>query len=109
VAALNDETKILMLTYSDLETALKRVPLEQLPRMYELILAYTEWPFEASPAAMEADDREWDQQFAAEASQRFFECMAAEARAEIASGATEPLEQLLAEDKAHEGAFRFSW
>jgi len=91
-----------MLTYSDLEAALKRVPLGQLPKMYELILAHAEWPFDASPAAMAADDREWDRQFATEESQRFFERMAAEARAEIASGATEPLEQLLDEDETND-------
>lgn len=53
-----------MLTYHDLEAALKRVPIERLPKVYELILEYAEWPFDASPAAMEADDREWDQKFA---------------------------------------------
>ena len=47
-----------MLTYSDLEAALKRVPLEQLPKMYELILAHAEWPFDASPAAMAAETTE---------------------------------------------------
>lgn len=87
-----------MLTYHDLEVALKRVPVEQLPQVYELILAHAEWPFDASPAEMEADDREWDQQFATEASQRFFKRVATEIRGEIARGETEPLEPLLTED-----------
>lgn len=90
-----------MLTYYDLEAALKRVPVERLPQVYELILAHAEWPFDASPAEMEADDREWDRQFAAAASQRFLKRMAAEVRAEIADGLTEPLEQLLTEDNAN--------
>ncbi len=91
-----------MLTFYDLEAALKRVPVERLPEVYEFILARTEWPFDASPAEMEADDLEWDRQFATEASQKFFERMAAQVRAEIAGGATEPLEQLLAEDEAND-------
>ncbi len=90
-----------MLTYHDLEVALKCVPVERLPKVYELILAQTEWPFDATPAEMEADDREWDQLFATEASQKFLARMAAEVRAEIASGATEPLEQLLTEDETN--------
>ncbi len=91
-----------MLTFFDLEIALKRVPIERLPEVYEFILTRVEWPFDASPAAMEADDREWDQQFATEASQRLFERMASQVRAEIASGETEPLEQLLTEDEAND-------
>ena len=89
-----------MLTYHDLEAALKRVPVERLPEVYRFILARADWPFEASPAEMEADDREWDQQFATEASQRFLAQMAVQVRAEIACGETEPLEPLLAGDKA---------
>lgn len=98
----NKSKEDLVLTYYDLEAALKRVPVERLPEVYEFILARAEWPFDASPAAMEADDRAWDKKFAAEESQRFFERMAAQVRAEIASGATEPLEQLLAEDEAND-------
>ena len=89
-----------VVTFYDLEAALKRVPVERLPEVYEFILARAEWPFNASPAEMETDDREWDQQFATEESQKFFERMAAQVRAEIASGVTEPLERLLAEDEA---------
>lgn len=91
-----------MLTYNDLETALKRVPVERLPEVYEFILAHAEWPFDASPAEMEADDREWDRQFATEASQEFFKHAAANVRAELASEKTEPLESLLTEDKAND-------
>jgi hypothetical protein len=57
--------------------------------VYEFILARAEWPFDASPAEMEADDREWDRQFATEASQEFFKHAAANVRAEIASEKTD--------------------
>ena len=89
-----------MLTYHDIEAALRRVPVERLPRVYEFIITQAEWPYDASPAEMEADDREWQQRFVTEESQRLFERMAAEVRAEVAAGTTEPLEILLAEDEA---------
>jgi hypothetical protein len=91
-----------VLTYYDLETALKRVPVERLPEVYEFILARAEWPFDASPAEMEADDREWDRQFATEASQEFFKHAAANVRAELASEKAELLESLLTEDEAND-------
>ena len=78
-----------MPTYYDHQVVLKRVPIEGLPQVYELILAHAEWPFDATPAEMEADNREWDQQFAAETSQSFFARIAAKVRAEIAHGATD--------------------
>lgn len=90
-----------MLTYHDLETALKRVPVERLPEVYSFILARADWPFDASPAEMEADDREWDELFATEASQKFLAEMAAHVRAEIARGETEPLESMLARDEVN--------
>jgi hypothetical protein len=89
-----------MLTYSDLEHALKYVPLEKLPEVYKFILAHTQWPFDASPAEMEADDRTWDEQFSSEASERLFRRMAAETRAEYSKGSAKPLEELLDEDMA---------
>ncbi|MBN1934333.1 MAG: hypothetical protein JW934_06695 [Anaerolineae bacterium] len=89
-----------MLTYHDLEIALKRVPVERLPEVYEFVLARAEWPFDASPAEMQADDYEWDRRFATEASQASFKQVAAKVRAEIASEKTEPLESLLTEDEA---------
>ena len=91
-----------MLTYYDLEIALKRVPVEQLPEVYKFILARAEWPFDASPTEMEANDREWEQKFATEVSQEFFERAAADVRAELASEKTEPLESLLAEDEVND-------
>ena len=89
-----------MLTYADLEKALKHVPVEHLPEIYEFILTYVEWPFEASPEALDADDRQWEAKFASAESQQLFARMAAEVRGEIAAGKVKPLEHLLAEEKA---------
>jgi hypothetical protein len=86
-----------MLTYYDLEEAIKHVPLERLPEIYDFILERAEWPFDASPQALETDDQTWDSDFASERSQEFLAQMASKVRAEIRDGQTEPLDHLLVE------------
>jgi hypothetical protein len=90
-----------MVTYHDIELALKRVPVERLPSVYKFVLEQAEWPFEASPAEMEVDDEAWDELLATGASQHFLEQAAMDVRAEIVQGTTEPLEPLLAEAETH--------
>ena len=83
---------------------LKTLPVDKLPSAYDYLRFLQQqaeaalWPFEASPAEMQADDSEWDAQLETEASQRFLDHAAARVRAEITAKQTTPLTDLLDEE-----------
>lgn len=79
-----------MLSYQDIEIALKRVPLERLPQVYEFILAQVE----------AEDERLWDDTFALPESQALFDHMAAQVRAELVNGQTFDLNDVLDDAEA---------
>jgi hypothetical protein len=89
---------------------LKTLPADKLSSAYDYLRFLQQqseaarWPFDASPAEMQADDDEWDNQLGAEASQRFLSHAAATVRAEITAKQTSPLIDLLDEEDMQDEA-----
>ncbi|MCL5996044.1 MAG: hypothetical protein M1546_08305, partial [Chloroflexi bacterium] len=89
---------------------LKALPASKLPSAYDYLRFLQQqaepdnWPFDATPAEMAADDSAWDELLATEASQQFMARAVAEVRAQTAKEQTTPLVDLLDEDDKEDQA-----
>jgi hypothetical protein len=92
-------------SYQQVVEVLKTLPADKLSSAYDYLrflqqqAVLDNWPFDATPEEMAADDAEWDSLLQTEASQRWMERAAEEVRTETAAGQTLPLEDLLDEDE----------
>jgi hypothetical protein len=97
-------------SYQQVLEVLRALPAEKLPSAYDYLrflqqqAELDKWPFDPTPAEMDADDKEWDIAFGTDASQGLMERVSSEIREEIATGQTLPLEDLLNEDDMEDTA-----